>query len=356
MALYIELKYISFLTHKLRNFKKKDAQLWNFSCPICLDSAKIKTKARGYIYVKEQKAFAMCHNCGYSSTFSNLLEQVDPVLYSEYRLEMYREKNTTTVVRKVKEVDQDDKLEDAFKAMKSSGMERLKRRSIPKPTSLLDSLLDRLDTLPEDHEARIYCANRMIPDIALSKLYFIPNICDIVQLSSKYKDRVTSKEPRIVLPFFDLNGQLSGVTCRGIRGESLRYIVVKVKEDSPLVFGICDLDRSKRIYVTEGPIDSLFLPNSCAVGGTSMGKIASLGLPKDNTVIIFDNQPRNKDVCRIIEKNIDAGHKVVIWSDRITQKDINDMALDGVDYMNEIGSRIFSGLQAKMEFNFWRKC
>jgi hypothetical protein len=351
MSLYIDVKYVSYIAGRLRNFKKKDANLWNFSCPVCLDSANDKRKARGYIYMREQKLFAMCHNCGFSKPFGALLETVDPLLYSEYRLEVYRDKHETPVSRPKPQVEKEEPQE----AFKTSTASRLKTRVVAPPPSLLDRLMDRMDTLPDDHEAVIYARGRKIPDDQFHKLYFIKNLRDIVQLNvEKYDGRIKTIEPRIVLPFFDLKGQLTGVTCRAVRGEELRYVVVKVKDDAPLIFGINDIDRSKLVYVVEGPIDSLFLPNAIAVGGTSMGKVGSLGLR--NKVVIFDNQPRNKDVCRIIEKNIDAGETVVIWSERITAKDINEMSEDGIDYMKEIESRTFQGLQAKLEFNEWKKC
>lgn len=350
-SLYLDVKYLQFISGRLRNFAKKDSNLWNFSCPICLDSASNKRKARGYVYMREQRLNFQCHNCGESMGFSRFLESVDPLLHSEYRLEVFRDKNTTQVIRPTKPVEKEEPLE----AFKTSTATRLKTRVVPPEPSLLDRLMDRLDTLPDDHEAVAYVRGRKIPEDQWSKMYFIKNLRDIVQLNiEKYDGRIRTVEPRIVLPFFDLKGQLTGVTCRAIRGESLRYVVVKVKDDAPLIFGVNEMDKSKLVYVTEGPIDSLFLPNAIAVGSTSMGKINSLGLR--NKVIIFDNQPRNKDVCRIIQKNIDSGVPVVIWSERNTVKDINAMHLEGIDYMSEIESRTFQGLQALNEFNEWKRC
>jgi hypothetical protein len=39
----------------------------------------------------------------------------------------------------------------------------------------------------------------------------------------------------------------------------------------------------------------------------------------------------------------------------VTQKDINDMVLDGVDVMRNIESNTFEGIRAKLEFDLWRK-
>jgi hypothetical protein len=221
---------------------------------------------------------------------------------------------------------------------------------------LLDRLLDRLDTLPDTNEAVVFATKRNIPKEKFKLLYYIDNVKNIIQLNESYKESIRGNEPRLVLPFYDNNGQLSGVTCRALRGETLRYITVKVKEDAPLIFGISDVDTKKTIYVVEGPIDSLFIDNCIAVSGTSFGKINSLGISTDNMVLIFDNQPRNKEVCKIIEKNIDQGYNVVIWPQNIEDKDINDMVTAGRDVKSIIKKNTFKGLTAKAKFIAWKRC
>jgi hypothetical protein len=220
---------------------------------------------------------------------------------------------------------------------------------------LLDKLLDRLDTQGVDNEAVLFCEQRKIPKEKFKQLYYISNIKDIVQLNDSYKESIKGEEPRLVLPFYDELGQLSGVTCRALRGEALRYITVKVKDNTPLIFGINDIDKKKAIHVVEGPIDSLFVDNCIAVGGSSFSKLAQLDLPKDNLVIIFDNQPRNKEVCAIIEKNIDQGYKIVIWPQTLQEKDINDMVLAGKNVSRIIKENTFSGLTAKAKFYSWKR-
>ena len=127
----------------------------------------------------------------------------------------------------------------------------------------------------------------------------------IGQISDAMRDKITTDEPRLVLPFFDENLQLTGLTCRALGNESLRYVTVRIKPDELLVFGRESLNPKKHIYVTEGPIDSLFLPNSIAVSGTGFNKLEQLNYSKDIMTIIVDNQPGNKEVCRVIENLID---------------------------------------------------
>ena len=146
------------------------------------------------------------------------------------------------------------------------------------------------------------------------------------------------------------------VALRAMRGETLRYILVKVKEDAPTVFGLDKVDKSRPISIVEGPLDSLFLENSIACSGTSFNKIDELGIDRDKITIIFDNQPRNKDVVKLVEKYVDLDYNVVIWPETIVQKDINDMVNDGIDVRDVISNNIQSGLTAKFLLNQWKKC
>ena len=45
----------------------------------------------------------------------------------------------------------------------------------------------------------------------------------------------------------------------------------------------------------------------------------------------------------------------MIWPQNIAEKDINDMVLGGHDVKNVLESNTFSGLQAKLKFNTWKK-
>jgi len=100
----------------------------------------------------------------------------------------------------------------------------------------------------------------------------------------------------------------------------------------------------------------LFLPNSIAVGGTTFGKLDTLSLPKDKLIVAMDNQPRNKEVCKILDKIIERQYNVVIWPQTIDEKDINDMVLNNRDPVKIISKNIFSGLQAKVKFTEWKRC
>ena len=56
-----------------------------------------------------------------------------------------------------------------------------------------------------------------------------------------------------------------------------------------------------------------------------------------------------------IERCIIDNQKVVIWENNIIEKDINDMVLAGHDVMSMIKLNTYSGLEAKIKFNTWKK-
>ena len=335
MSLFLDQKYLSLISNRLPLFRKKKDGVYNCRCIICGDSSKKKNKARGYFFNNKNKLMYKCFNCDASMYFSTFLKTIDAALFNEYSLESYVEGKPLSNTQPEIVFEQPQ-----FK---------------PKEERLLDKLLERLDSLPEDHEAVQFCLNRKIPKNRFDKIYFIENIKDIVQLNDTYKESIRTEEPRIVFPFYDEEGLLTAVTCRAIRGEALRYITVKVANDKPLIFGLDSVDKNKDIYVVEGPIDSLFIQNSVAISGTSLDKVNFTSLDKDKLIVVFDNQPRNKEVCNIISKTIDKDYKVVIWPQTIEEKDINDMVLAGKNVSQIISKNAFRGLEAKAKFIGWKR-
>ena len=70
---------------------------------------------------------------------------------------------------------------------------------------------------------------------------------------------------------------------------------------------------------------------------------------------VYDNEPRNREIVERITKSIDRGDKVVIWSNNIQEKDINDMVLAGHDVQKMVESNTYQGLEAKLKLTHWKK-
>lgn len=335
------------MSSKLPGFKQKGPYLWNCRCILCGDSSTKKNKIRGYFYAQKQNLYYKCHNCGASLHFGTFLKGQDQVLYDAYVFERYAKGEGGRANAHAKPD------EELF------GSLGLSPELVLTPKEWVDDKLEgvcqRLDTLPDDHEAVQYCLNRSIPREQFFRLFAIPHTKDIVKLAPQYAESLTTEEPRLVIPFHKENGKIVGVSLRAIRGESKRYIMVRFEEEVAFVFGLNLLNTSLPIVVLEGQFDSLFIPNSIACGGTSFGKVETFGLPKEKVTIVFDNQPRNAEVMKIMNKYIDLGYAVCIWPSDIGQKDVNEMVIAGLDAHNIILENTFQGLMAMAKFSEWRK-
>ena len=95
--MYIEIKYLNLLSPRLDKFKQKKDYLWNFRCPICGDSQRNKNKVRGFVFQVKGDLLYKCHNCQYSVPLPKLIEQLDPALYKQYRLEKFKDSNKPRV-------------------------------------------------------------------------------------------------------------------------------------------------------------------------------------------------------------------------------------------------------------------
>ena len=341
--LYIDNKYASILGAQLRNFRQVKPYLWNFSCPVCGDSSSSKTKARGYIFTIKNELVYKCHNCGLSCNFGNLLKRVNSSLYDEYVLERYKENASKYTDHK-----------DVGKFIPES-------KPLPVITEWEDevlSSLQRLDKLGRDHPAVKYVSKRRIPEKFWNKLYFAPRFKQFVNsVEPKFQEPIVDEHPRMIIPYFNKHGKCFAFQGRAYGDEQPKYYTIKVGEDVEKIYGLDRVDYGRRVYVVEGPIDSLFLPNAIAVSGSSFDTPTTRQL-LTNATIVMDNEPRNKDIVRQMSKYIESGFSVVMYPDYVQEKDINDMILAGKtqeEILDLINTNTFSGMEAKLKFADWRK-
>lgn len=321
---HIDLKYIHMISPRLEKFKKVVDNLFNFRCPYCGDSKQNKTKARGYIYRKKNDFFYKCHNCGEGTTFGNLLKYIDSDMHKEYVLERYKEG-----------LPKNDKTEQQYK------FESPKFKN--KDPNLRD--LISINKLKENHPARKYVEGRLIPKEFLNDIYFCKNFFKWANIKSK------NDHPRLIIPFRDENGNVFAAQGRAFGEETPKYLTIKFR-DKPKIFGLDKIALDKKIYVLEGPIDSMFVKNSLAVAGADF---ENLPFEKDKFIVVMDNEPRSKETIKRMEKLIDNNYSLVIWPDSIKEKDINQMVLEGLDVNQILEKNIYLGLQAKAALAAWKR-
>ena len=319
----VDSKYIGLVSSRLQKFKKVKSDLYNFRCPICGDSQKHKNKARGYFYVVKNNTNFKCHNCGASLSLNNFLKTIDTTLHKQYTLEKFKEGHTGRSFV----VD-----EPEFKFKKPVFRKKL---DLPKAT--------------ENYYAKEYLEERKLNP---EKFYFTDKFKEWTNTKKQTFDSTYRDEPRIIIPMYDRDKNLIGFQGRSLTHNSVKYITVMLDDDSPKLYGLETIDEEKPIYIVEGPFDSTFVENAVAMCGSDVN-IRSLGW--GDRIWVLDNEPRNREIVNRIAKLIDRGEKVVIWGNNVVEKDINDMVLAGHVVMSMIKLNTYSGLEAKVKFNSWKK-
>ena len=206
MSIITDTKYLSLLSPRLDRFKKVRDYLWNFRCPHCGDSQKHKNKARGYVYRKKTDLFYKCHNCGAGQSVGNLIKDLDPFLHKQYIMERYRAGETGK--RKSKSP------EFKFETPKF----KPKKPNIDLPS---------IDSLPDEHYAKVYCEGRKLPQQFMNKIFYTEDFkAWALSICQVDYSNLMNKEPRLVIPFFDKNNQIIGAQGRALQDSKVRYVTV----------------------------------------------------------------------------------------------------------------------------------
>ena len=101
----------------------------------------------------------------------------------------------------------------------------------------------------------------------------------------------------------------------------------------------------------------MFLINSIASGDANL-VLTAKEIASDNKILIFDNEPRNKEVVKLIQNAIKTGYSIVIWPSDIVGKDINEMIMNGLtpdEVQDIISNNTYISIQAQLKFNMWKK-
>lgn len=334
MAEFIDIQFAQMLSGRLDNFKIKHTNPYkiNFRCPICGDSQKSRSKARGWLLERDNKFSYYCHNCGASHSFKNFLKQQDPLLYNDYIAQKFV---SNTVNEDTKDIT--EQFKNQAPKFKSNPLKKLKKVS----------------QLPYNHAIVRYIKQRQIPSHHHYRLYFAPKFKTWINeiIPGKF-DYVGKDEPRLVIPFLDEHGNCFGVSARGFNPDGIRYITIMFEERQK-IFGLDKVNFNHPYYIVEGAIDSFFLENAISMNGAegTTHDIQQI----ENGIFVFDAEPRNKEIHKRMEKVIKNGHKICIWPHDVPGKDINEMFIAGINPEKIIEENTYKGLQAELKLANWRK-
>jgi len=333
MSSYIDLKFINTLSFRLNKFKRKNDYLFNFRCPHCGDSKKNKSKARAFFYRVKNDMFFKCHNCGMGQNLANFIKFIDTKLYDEYILERYKSSTPSSP-------------KPIFDLIK---------KPVFKEVNFIEELTSIAD-LSDKHPAKKYIIKRKIPEKFFDILLFAPEFMSLVNsVKPNTFPNTNGEHPRLIIPFYDTTGNLFAFQGRAFGSEQPKYLTIKLDETKEKIYGLERINFQKHIYVTEGPLDSLFIDNCLAAAGADL----ILKVNPSEVTYIFDNEPRNKEIVKRMYKIIEKNYNLFIWPDEIQSKDVNDLILSGktiLEVQTIISNNTHTSLSALTKLNTWKKC
>ena len=337
---WLQHKYIGLISSRLEKFKRKGSNLYNFRCPICGDSQTHTHKARAYLYEKQGNMLFHCHNCNATMSVPNFIKSIDQNIYNEMQLERLQDKKTPEQIDYETFVDKMKK--PIF--LKSGPLKGLKK----------------ISQLSPDHRVKKLVDARKIPNPYHAKLFSCPNFKQFTNnlIPGKFdEESIKRDETRLLIPFFDKDKNMHAYQGRALGASAVKYITIVLNDAIPKVYGLDTVNFDKAVYVMEGPIDSMFIPNSIATaGGDLVSAISSFH--KDKLVVVYDNEPRSRDTIKKLDKAILQGYNVVIWPENLEHKDINDMVLAGLssEFITHIlKTNTYRDLAAKLALTKWSK-
>ena len=282
-----------------------------------------------------------CHNCNATMSVPNFIKSVDQNIYNEMQMERLQDKKTP------EQLDY-----EAF-------VDKMKKPVFLKSGPLKG--LKKVSQLSPDHRVKKFVDARKIPNPYHAKLFCCPNFKQFTNnlIPNKFdEESIARDETRLLIPFFDKEKRLHAYQGRALGNSKVKYITIILDDSVPKLYGLDSVDFTKTVYVFEGPIDSMFIPNSIATAGGDL--VSSIGMynDKQNIVIVYDNEPRSKDTIKKLDKAIMQGYNIVIWPENLEHKDINDMILAGMssEFITHIlRTNTYRDLAAKLALTKWSK-
>lgn len=326
--------FIREISNDLTGFKKSNHN-YNFRCPYCGDSAKSTRKKRGWLIDYQGATFFKCFNCGKSASFKHFLKDIDENVYKRYLVYKNSEKHYA-----INETNVNSNISNTDIISYNNFINNPNIVSCSKTTS-----------------ATLYLRKRHIKKLDL--FYYTSDYGSLLKSLGldKYKIEWTEHEERLVIPHWDKGNELTFLQFRDLNPNAkIRYKTYRIKEDTPKIWGLENVDWNKKVYICEGALDASLLDNAIAMSGADVDISNSyINNYKESLYFILDNEPYNKEICNRYKKLSSLGFNVFIWP-KTEAKDINDyyLANNNVDVFYD-KDRYFNGLKLKLELTRWIK-
>jgi hypothetical protein len=304
---------------------------YNFRCPICGDSKKNQFKKRGFVLQNDEGWTYICHNeCG-SMSFINFLKQYHPQVYQEMIFRSFSSKKKGPRKTQPKEITDPNKDHKA---------------NVFKPGELI-SVLDPTNEMAI--KGLEYCLSRQIRRKVYEKWF-------VCLEDDKFHDKYPNGEyvlngkgypsgneyhSRLIIPYYRFGGSWVQFDARALEASALRYRNLEGAKRE--YYNVDWLDVNRPFFMLEGAINSTFIENAVAFGGTEhfdgfIQENPQVLKNAKNGILIFDNDDAGKIK---LQKVMKYGFSWFNWksikidpaaaSEGNIIKDINDLVRFGKD-------------------------
>jgi len=277
---------------------------YKFRCPICGDSKINKNKKRGYILHSDGKWVYICHNeCG-SMSFLTFLKEYHPSKFRSIIFYAFKNNNYKTEQREIKT--------EAQKTYKANDLYQFKK----------GELLSIYDSHPMARRALAYCKERKIRKGAYSswfvciegEQFFTRKEGGGLVLNDKGFPKGNEYRNRLIIPYYTFGKKWVQFDARALDDSFLRYR--NLEDADRELYNIDWLDVSKPFFLLEGSINSTFIRNSVAFGGTKhlkgfLNKYPHIAANAHNGTFIWDNDDAGYNE---MEYTINLGFNWFNWS------------------------------------------
>jgi hypothetical protein len=319
--------------HRLRSHGNK--LLMNGRCPICNEGNR-KNSMRFYLYEKNGSFNVECKNCFYSKRFTNFLKEYHPDRMDSMKY-LYIEKiKDGTIFTKLPDIVEPERLpsDNIHEFLKNFFATSCIKLNEPQDHILKEKL--RLNAIKIMND-------RFIPERFWKDYYFC--------FTGNFVWR-------IILPFVNDKGLFYNFQARDIHPKpdqerkNKKYIFAQFDEmpmPDDKIYNKYNVDKEKTVFICEGILKSLFLPNSIALCNANVRGARSDEIKKifPKRIWVLDSPWKDKTGLDAAKKLLFDGETCFIFpKEHKDCKDVDELAKKlGVEQIPEtmINDNLFSG-------------
>jgi len=319
----------TFYSYSKRPYFKKGQNVYNGECPVCHEGGSAGRKRRLF-YMPEERYF-YCFNCSRSWNELSWIHEVTKKQIGEILKEttMYRSSSATNLL---------DILDNNEPVTRTA-----------------DYLPENSINLTDEYQLDYYKDNKVVQlgyECSKSRRLFTainrPKSLYVTTTDNVHKNR-------LVIPFYSECNKIESYQTRALLPDQQPKYLTKYGEKC--LYGENNINPEiPYIFIFEGPIDSMFVQNGVAMGGTSLTERQSTFINKClnyEIIYVYDNDTDNQEMKKVIDKTIKLNRKLFIWPKEFNKyKDINEICvslqMDEFPY-KYIVENSFSGVEALLK-------